>query len=173
MARTAHTAGLTSAGLTAVRALPHDAFGGGLTDEDRDHTPGGVHALVHDGRGPAAHGAVVTRRVRHRGRWRRVGHVEGVAVRAGARRRGLGGRVMAALEGIVARAHDFGSLSAGDGGAALRTARGRHPWGGPIAALGPDGVVPLPDEEGSTRVRPAPGGPEDRLVSDRRDGDVL
>lgn len=46
---------------------------------------------------PAAHGAVIMRRVRHRDRWLRVGYVEAVAVRSDARRTGLGGRVMAEL----------------------------------------------------------------------------
>ncbi|WP_437015997.1 hypothetical protein [Streptomyces sp. enrichment culture] len=80
---------------------------------------------------------------------------------------------MAALEGAVARARGSGAPSAGDEGAAPHTARGRHPWGGRIAALGPDGAVPLPEEEGGTCVRRAPGGPEERLVPDWRDGDVF
>ncbi|MEV5725558.1 GNAT family N-acetyltransferase [Streptomyces pharetrae] len=171
--RTAHTADLTPTELGAVRALLHDAFDGDFSDEDWDHTLGGVHALVHDERGLAAHGAVVLRRVRYGGRWLRLGYVEGVAVRPDVRRRGLGGQVMAALEAVIARAYDLGALSASDDGAALYAARGWRVWGGRIAALGPDGIVPLPDEEGSTYVWPAPAGPEDELVFDWRDGDVL
>ncbi|AIS00692.1 GNAT family N-acetyltransferase [Streptomyces glaucescens] len=175
-ARTAHTADLTPAGLGAVRTLLRDAFDGDFSDEDWDHTLGGVHALVHDERGLAAHGAVVMRRVRCGGRWLRVGYVEGVAVRRDVRRQGLGGAVMAALEGVIARAYDLGALSASDAGAALYTARGWRAWRGPISALGPDGIVRLPEEEGSTYVWPAPpaaSGPQAGLVFDWRDGDVL
>ena len=83
---------------------------------------------------------------------------------------------MAELERIVDRAYDAGMLSASDEGAALYAARGWQVWPGRIRALGVDGVVRLPDEEGSTFVRPALAGPLDlafELVFDWRDGDVL
>jgi aminoglycoside 2'-N-acetyltransferase I len=174
--RTAHTADLTPAELRAVRALLDTAFDGDFTDEDFDHGLGGMHALLHDEHGLAAHGSVVMRRVRHRGRWLRVGYVEAVAVRPDARRTGLAGRVMAELERIVERAYDLGALSASDEGARLYAARGWQLWSGRVCALGPDGIVHLPEEEDSTYVRPALAGPLDpayELVFDWRDGDVL
>ncbi|MGW0494510.1 GNAT family N-acetyltransferase [Streptomyces sp. NPDC003007] len=176
-ARTAHTADLTPAELDAVRGLLDAAFDGDFGDEDWDHGLGGMHVLVHDGSGLAAHGAVVMRRVRHRDRWLRTGYVENVAVRADARRTGLGGRVMAELERVVDRAYDLGALSASDDGARLYTSRGWQPWTGQVYALSPrDGVVRMPDEEGSTYVRTAPAGsldPAHPLLFDWRDGDVL
>ncbi|MFJ5779417.1 GNAT family N-acetyltransferase [Streptomyces sp. NPDC093094] len=174
--RIAHTSALEPVELRTVRALLHDAFDGGLAEEDWEHALGGMHALVHDGRGLAAHGAVVMRRARLHGRWLRVGYVEGVAVRRDVRRTGLGGRVMDALEGVIARAYDLGALSASDEGALLYEARGWHAWSGPLGALGPEGVVRLPDEEGSTYVWPAPAaeaGADTPLLFDWRDGDVL
>ncbi|MFE2043302.1 GNAT family N-acetyltransferase [Streptomyces sp. NPDC059477] len=183
--RLTHTSDLTPAALDAVRDLLTDAFDGDFGDEDWDHTLGGVHALIQDERGPVAHGAVVMRRVRAGGRWRRVGYVEGVAVRADARRRGLGGQVMGALEGVIDRAYDFGALSASDEGARLYAARGWRVWGGRICAAGPGGVVRLPEEEGTTYVWVPPrtppgdpvgdvsGDPVGELVFDWRDGDVL
>ncbi|MCT7356135.1 GNAT family N-acetyltransferase [Streptomyces sp. 15-116A] len=174
--RTAHTADLTPAELDAVRALLTDAFDGDFGEEDWDHALGGMHALVDDEAGLAAHGSVVMRRVRHRGRWLRVGYVEAVAVRPDVRRTGLGGRVMDGLERIVDRAYDAGMLSASDDGARLYEARGWQLWGGRVCALGPEGVVHLPEEEDSTYVRPALGGPLDpahELLFDWRDGDVL
>ncbi|MDQ1025912.1 aminoglycoside 2'-N-acetyltransferase I [Streptomyces umbrinus] len=174
--RTAHTADLAPAELRAVRTLLDDAFEGDFSDEDWDHGLGGMHALVHDGSGLAAHGSVVMRRVLHRGRSLRTGYVEAVAVRADVRRTGLGGQIMAALEEVVDRAYALGALSASDEGAALYTARGWQVWRGRISALGPDGIVPLPDEEGTTFIRPASAGPLDPsrgLTFDWRDGDVL
>ncbi len=126
--RTAHTADLAPGELDAVRALLDTAFDGDFCDEDWDHGLGGMHTLVHDALGLAAHGAVVMRRVRHRGRWLRAGYVENVAVRADARRTGLGGRVMGELERVVDRAYDFGALSASEDGARLYTARGWRLW---------------------------------------------
>ncbi|MET9736092.1 GNAT family N-acetyltransferase [Streptomyces sp. NPDC006458] len=174
--RTAHTSDLTPAELLSVRGLLYDAFDGDLADEDWEHTLGGMHALVHDERGLAAHGAVVMRRVRLGGRWLRTGYVEGVAVRRDARRTGLGGRVMDALEGVVSRAYDLGALSASDEGALLYESRGWRAWSGPIRALGPGGPVRLPDEEGSTYVWPVPAAaadPDAELLFDWRDGEVL
>lgn len=176
--RTVHTADLGPAELLAVRAFLHDAFDADFDDSDWDHALGGVHALVHDERGLAAHGAVVMRRVRYGQRWLRVGYVEAVAVRHDVRRTGLGGRVMAALEGVVTRAYAMGALSASDDGAPLYEARGWRAWGGRICALGPDGVIRLPEEEGSTYVWPAAAadrvtGTDGELVFDWRDGDVL
>ncbi|KUL26046.1 GNAT family N-acetyltransferase [Streptomyces regalis] len=175
--RTAHTADLTPTELRAIRALLDDAFDGDFSDEDFEHGLGGMHALVHDEAGRlVAHGSVIMRRVRHRERWLRVGYVEAVGVRSDARRTGLGGRVMAELERVIDRAYDAGMLSASDEGAALYAARGWEVWGGRVSALGPAGVVHLPDEEGSTFVRPALAGPLDpafELVFDWRDGDVL
>ncbi|GGT32434.1 GNAT family N-acetyltransferase [Streptomyces chromofuscus] len=174
--RTVHTADLAPADLLVVRGFLDDSFDGDFGDADWDHTLGGLHVLVHDERGLAAHGAVVMRRVRHGRRWLRTGYVEGVAVRRDVRRTGLGGRVMAALEGIITRAYDLGALSASDDGVRLYEARGWRAWGGRVCALGPDGVVRLPEEEGSTYVWPAPADeadPDGELVFDWRDGDVL
>ncbi|WP_437072259.1 GNAT family N-acetyltransferase [Streptomyces sp. enrichment culture] len=171
--RIAHTAQLAPAELHRVRGLLHESFDGDFADEDWEHTLGGLHALAYDGRGLAAHGAVVMRRARLRGRWLRVGYVEGVAVRRDVRRTGLGGRVMEALEGVITRAYDLGALSASDEGARLYEGRGWRAWPGPIGALGPDGPVPLPDEEGSTYVWPVPADPHTELLFDWRDGDVL
>ncbi|MFE3633614.1 GNAT family N-acetyltransferase [Streptomyces cellostaticus] len=175
--RIAHTSALAPAELRSVRALLDEAFDGDFGDEDWDHALGGMHALVLDRAGPAAHGSVVTRRTRHQGRWLRTGYVEAVAVRADVRRTGLGGQVMGALERIVDRAHVLGALCASEDGAPLYAARGWQRWGGRVCALSPSGIVRLPEEEGSVHVRPVRSGrpldPRHELVFDWRDGDVL
>ncbi|WP_433545524.1 GNAT family N-acetyltransferase [Streptomyces sp. CA-294286] len=177
--RTVHTAHLAPAELTAVRVLLDGAFDGDFADADWEHSLGGLHALVTEGPDEeiVAHGSLVQRRVVHRGRSLRVGYVEAVAVRGDRRRQGLGGRIMAALEEAVDRAYDFGALSASDAGAAMYAGRGWQVWAGGLAALGPAGVLPLPEEEGSTYVRAAAGralpDPEAALFFDWREGDVL
>ncbi|WP_330459982.1 GNAT family N-acetyltransferase [Streptomyces sp. NBC_00820] len=174
--RTVHTADLDAAELRSVRALLDAAFDGGFSDEDWDHGLGGLHVLVQDDRGPAAHGSVVMRRMRHRGRWLRTGYVEAVAVRADVRRTGLGGQVMEVVEGIIDRAYDLGALSASAQGAALYASRGWQRWGGRVHGLSPDGIVRLAEEEGGIHLWPARAGrpldPEHELVLDWRDGDV-
>jgi aminoglycoside 2'-N-acetyltransferase I len=174
--RTVHTADLDPAELRAARTLLDEAFGGDYDDEEWEHGLGGLHVLVSDDRGLAAHGSVIMRRARYRKHWLRVGYVEGVGVRPDVRRQGFGGRVMAEIERIIEGAYDFGALSASDQGAALYHARGWQLWSGRLCALGPRGVVRLRDEEDCTFVRPAAAGPLDpkhKLVFDWRDGDVL
>ncbi|WP_151483419.1 GNAT family N-acetyltransferase [Streptomyces albicerus] len=172
--RTAHTADLTPAELRAARTLLDDAFEGDFDDEDWDHGLGGIHVLVHDETGLAAHGSVVQRRVLHHGRSLRTGYVEAVAVRPDLQRRGLGGQVMAALERVIDRAYALGALSPTHEGEGLYTSRGWQLWPGRLSTLGPAGPAPLPDEE--VLVRYGADGPLDPahdLVFDWRDGDVL
>jgi aminoglycoside 2'-N-acetyltransferase I len=174
--RIAHTADLTPAELRAVRTLLDDVFEGDFSDDDWDHTLGGIHALVHDDTGLVAHGAVIQRRVLHHGRSLRTGYVEGVGVRADLRRRGLGGQVMAALERVIDGAYALGALSATHEGEGLYKGRGWQLWPGGIRAFGPDGIVRLPEEEVWLFVRPASAGlldPAHELIFDWRDGDVL
>ncbi|MFI1465831.1 GNAT family N-acetyltransferase [Streptomyces wuyuanensis] len=176
--RTAHTYQLSEAALGEIRALLDAAFDGDFHDDDWSHGLGGVHAFVRDREGLAAHGSVIMRRVVHGGRSYRVGYVEAVAVRADRRRQGLGGRVMGALERVIDGAYELGALSASDDGAELYRSRGWKPWRGRIEVLGPDGVVPLPDEEDSTFLRQPPGlllpdPAATSLLFDWRDGDVL
>lgn len=176
--RTAHTFELDPATLGEIRVLLDDAFDGAFSEEDWTHGLGGVHVLVRDGTGAlVAHGSVIQRRLTHAGRSYRVGYVEAVGVRADRRGDGLGGRVLEVLERVVARAYDIGALSASDAGARLYVSRGWHQWPGQVEALSPDGVVRLPQEEGTTYLWPVPDrelpSTEAALIFDWRDGDVL
>ncbi|QKW09380.1 GNAT family N-acetyltransferase [Streptomyces sp. NA04227] len=173
----AHTADLAADQLSGIRALLDTAFEGEFDAQDWDHALGGLHVLLTGEDGLLAHGAVIQRRVRHAGRSLRVGYVEAVAVRPELHRSGHGGRIMAAAERVIDAAYELGALSASDAGAALYRSRGWQVWPGRIGALGPDGPLRLPDEEGSTFLREVPGGPqldaEQGLFFDWRDGDVL
>jgi aminoglycoside 2'-N-acetyltransferase I len=178
----AHTAQLDRGTLESARLMVRAAFlqdrgdgvPGSFDDEDWQHALGGVHALVHDGAELVAHGSVVQRRFLHAGRSWRVGYVEAVAVAASVRRRGHGGAVMAALEEVVARAHDFGALSATEDGAPLYRSRGWQPWRGPVSVLSPAGVVGTPEEDGAVHVLPGAAtlDLDLSLTCDWRDGDL-
>jgi aminoglycoside 2'-N-acetyltransferase I len=173
----AHTYELTPTARDGIRAFLDTAFEGGFSDDDWDHTLGGIHAYARDNSGLLAHGSVVQRRVIHAHRSYRIGYVEGVAVRADRRREGLGGRVMAALERVIDGAYTFGALSASATGAGLYAARGWQVWQGRIGVQGLSRVELLPDEEGTTYVRAAGSrplpSPSRKLIFDWRDGDVL
>jgi aminoglycoside 2'-N-acetyltransferase I len=172
--RTAHTADLDAATLSAAHALLVAVFEDGLTDHDWEHALGGVHALVWEEGELIGHASVVQRRLLHGGRALRAGYVECVGVRKARRRRGHGAAMMAALERVIRGAYDVGALGASDEGAALYAARGWRRWQGPTSALTPAGIVRTEGEDGSIYVLPAAVALDlsGSLVCDWRDGDV-
>jgi aminoglycoside 2'-N-acetyltransferase I len=178
--RTAHTAELGAAELSAVRTLLDDAFAGhadgDFTDADWDHTIGGMHALAWEGTELIGHASVVQRRLLHGGRALRTGYVEAVAVRADRRGRGHGAAVLAAVERFIRGAYDLGALASAGGAAGFYAARGWQPWQGPTSALTPQrGITPTPDVDSWIFVLPLLGTPLDvtgPLTCDWRDGDV-
>jgi aminoglycoside 2'-N-acetyltransferase I len=146
-----------------------------MTEPDWEHCLGGIHAVAYEGSEVVGHAAVGMRRLVHGGRALRTGYVEGVGVRADARRRGHASAMMARLERVIAAAYELGALGATDEAAAFYAGRGWRVWGGSLGALTPAGEVDTPDEQGAIYVLPVDGVPLDlsgRLVCDWRDGDV-
>ena len=171
--QTAQTADLGPEVLQAGRALLYDVFDD-MTEQDWEHSLGGIHALVWEGGELIGHGSVIQRRLLHGGRAWRVGYVEGVGVRADRRGRGHGSAMMDALERVIGRGYDLGALGATDEAAAFYAARGWRPWQGRCSALTPDGIVRTEEEEGAIFVL-APNAPLDlsgELTCGWRDGDV-
>lgn len=148
----AHTADLGAARRAAARALLYQVFDD-MTEPDWDHCLGGMHALAMEDGAVVAHAALVARRIGYRGRPLRAGYVEGVAVRADRRRRGLGAAVMAPLERMIADAYEIGALAATDDGARFYTARHWQPWTGRTWTLTPAGTVRTSDEDDCVFVR--------------------
>ena len=170
----AHTADLPRETLAAARTLLLDVFDGDVTDEDWEHALGGIHALAWEGDVLAGHASVVQRRLLHGGRALRAGYVEGVGVRAGHRRAGLGRALMGELARVVRGAYDLGALGATDEAAAFYDALGWRRWRGPTSALTPQGVVRTAGEDGGVHVLPGavPLDLDGALVCDWRDGDL-
>ncbi|MBU2664505.1 GNAT family N-acetyltransferase [Actinoplanes bogorensis] len=167
------TADLTGDMRVEIRRLLDDAFEGAFSDDDWDHSLGGLHFVVErDGR-IAAHASVVQRGFFHAGRSWRCGYVEAVAVSPPWRGQGLAGAVMGEAENVIARAYDFGALSASDAGRGLYVSRGWQQWRGRTAVLSPSGLTYTPDDDDSTFVR-APAGIDldGVLACDWRNGDV-
>ena len=171
--RTAHTSDLDAATLEAARALLYDVFDD-MTDQDWEHSLGGIHALVWEGAELVGHASVIQRRLLHGGRALRTGYVEGVGVRADRRGRGHGGAMMEALERVVRNAYDLGALGATDEGARFYAARGWRQWQGPSGALTPTGIQRTEEDDGGIYVLPVtiPVDVTGELTCDWRDGDV-
>ena len=172
--RVLHTSSLDSATLKQVRGLLEEAFDGRFDDEDWDHTLGGLHALVVEADALVAHGAVVQRRLLHRGRALRTGYVEGVAVRAGRRRRGYGRAVMTRLDEVIRGAYELGGLSADENAARLYRSLGWRRWEGHTWVMRPSGLERTPEEDETTYVLPLAADLDfaGDLACDWRDGDV-
>ncbi|WP_418952423.1 GNAT family N-acetyltransferase [Streptomyces albireticuli] len=173
--RTAHTSELGEEELAAIRALLDEAFEGDFSDDDWDHSVGGMHVLVRDGDELIGHGSVVQRRLLHGGRALRTGYVEAVAVRAGRRRRGVASAVMAELERVLRHgAYELGALGAAEDAAPLYAGRGWRLWRGPSSVLSPTGVRRTEEEDGHLYVLPLTAKPDldGELVCDWRPGDV-
>lgn len=141
---TAETSAVNPATLAAARALLVDAFEGEFSAEDWEHTVGGVHALLWEGRDLIGHASVVPRRLRCGRRALRAGYVESVGIRADRRRRGHGSALMDAVEHVLRREYDLGALGASDQGRTFYAARGWRLWRGPLSALTATGVQRLP-----------------------------
>lgn len=173
-ARLVHTSDLDTETLHSAHRLLTEAFAGEFTDDDWDHTLGGMHAVVVHHGALIAHAAVVQRRLIHQGRALRCGYVEGVAVREDWRGQGLGTAVMDAVEQVIRGAYAVGGLSASGPGERLYQPRGWMRWRGFTSTLSPGGLVRTPADDGSVYVLPVMvdlDGDSD-LVCDWRDGDV-
>ena len=174
MPRLVHTAFLTDTERLAVRDLLTRVFPEDSAEADLEHAWGGMHAMVWEDDQLVAHGCVVMRRLLQGDAVLRTGYVEGVAVRADRRRRGLGNAVMARLETVVLGAYEIGALSASEAGVALYERRGWLRWQGTASVVTPTGILRTPGEEDSIFVLPVTGQLQltGDLACDWRPGDV-
>lgn len=153
-ARLVHTSDLGAEALGNTRRMLIDAYDGGFSDNDWEHTLGGMHAVVVHHGALIAHAAVIQRRMFYRGAALRCGYVEAVAVQEDWRGNGLGHVVMDAAEQVIRGAYQLGALSASAVGERLYQPRGWLAWRGPTSVLTPDGPVRSADEDGSVFVLP-------------------
>ena len=145
-----------------------------FTDADWEHALGGMHALICVRGALIAHGAVVQRRLIHRGVALRCGYLEAVAVREDWRGQGLAMAVMDGLEQVLRGAYQLGALSASEAGRHIYGTRGWQPWRGMTSVLTPSGVVATPDDDESIFVFPVTADLDTtgEITCDFRDGDA-
>jgi aminoglycoside 2'-N-acetyltransferase I len=135
--------------LAALRALLDEAFEGGFTDDDWDHTVGGVHVLaVEDG--IVAHAAVVDRLLMASHLAVRTGYVEGVATATTHRGRGYASTVMRAAGRIIQEKYELGALSTDQPDFYVRL--GWELWRGPTYTNAPEGPRRTAEEDGTIMV---------------------
>lgn len=173
-ARLVHTSDLDAETLHNARRLLVAAHDGRFTGTDWDHTLGGMHALIVHRGALIAHGAVIQRRLLHRGAALRCGYLEGVAVQAEWRGQRLARAVMDALEQVVRGAYQLGALRVPDAGDRPHRPAGWLCWRGATAVLAPTGLIRTPDDDGSVFALPVGTelDPVADLVCDWREGAV-
>lgn len=140
------TGELSEVELAELRRVLDDAFDGEFTDDDWDHTIGGIHVLGIDD-GIAAHASVVPRRLVAGDRALRTGYVEGVATAPDRRQRGHATAVMRAAGRIIREDYELGGLST-----ALPdfyVTLGWEVWRGPTYVSAPTGLQRTPEEDGA------------------------
>ena len=151
-----------------------DAAFDDFTDDDWAHALGGWHAFVAEDGAVVAHAAVVERRILAGGRDYAAGYVEAVAVRPDRQGRGLGSRVMAALDELIRDRFELGVLSTGEWHFYERL--GWERWRGPAFVRRRGGLLErVEDEDDAVMVRRFGssaaldlGAP---IACDERDGD--
>ena len=176
-ARLVHTSDLDGETREDARRMLVDAFADSevdFTDADWEHALGGMHALICVRGALVAHGAVVQRRLIHRGVALRCGYLEAVAVREDWRGQGLAMAVMDGLEQVLRGAYQLGALSASEAGRHIYDTRGWQPWRGMTSVLTPSGVVATPDDDESVFVFPVTADLDTtgEITCDFRDGDA-
>jgi aminoglycoside 2'-N-acetyltransferase I len=173
-ARLTHTADLDNETRLSAHQLLVDAFEGAFTDDDWDHTLGGMHALVCHHGALIAHAAVVQRTLLYRNTPLRTGYIEGVAVREDWRGQGLGKALLDAAEQVIRGAYPMGALSSSESARGIYADRGWLQWAGPTSVLTPQGLTRTPADDGTVFVLPVTVDldPAADLVCDWRTGDV-
>jgi aminoglycoside 2'-N-acetyltransferase I len=173
-ARLVHTADLDSETRQRVCQMVTEAFAGDFTDDDWEHSLGGMHALIWQHGAIIGHAAVVQRRLLYRGDALRCGYVEGVAVREDFRGQGLVHALMDGAEQVIRGAYQLGAISSSDVARGIYAARGWLPWRGPTSVLAPTGPTRTPDDDGAVFVLPVGISLDTSadLICDWRAGDV-
>jgi len=173
-ARLIHTADLDGETLHSAHQLLVDVVDDDFSEDDWEHTLGGMHALICDHGALIAHAAVVLRRLLYRGAPLRTGYVEGVAVREDCRGQGLGTALMDGVEQVIRGAYRLGALSLSSEARQLYLDRGWIQWKGPTSVLAPRGMTRTPEDDGAVFVLPVDAelDPTADLVCDWRSGDV-
>lgn len=143
--RIAATDDLSPRDLVLVRALVDGAFGTRFTDHDWEHALGGTHVLLQADGVPLAHASVVARTLVAADRTLRTGYVEAVATQAVCRRNGYATEVMGAVNDVIGRTFDLGSLATGAGSFYERL--GWEKWQGPTFVLSAAGRRRTPEDD--------------------------
>jgi len=176
--RQLRTSELTSAEVDAIRDLLWAAFAddedGAFSEDDWQHSIGGLHFVLDlDGR-VVSHASVVERYLNVGGTTVRTGYVEAVATATDKQRRGFGSSVMREVNAYIAQHFRLGGLGTGSHGFYQRL--GWQVWIGPSFVRATEGLERTAEEDGYILVLQTPSSPVIDLAApiscEWRSGDV-
>lgn len=144
--------------IAAIRDLLDDAFAGEYAEADWSNALGGRHFLLVEDGVVVSHAAVVERDLETGGHRIPTGYVEAVGTLPSRQGRGLGSRLMGAVEEHIDRAFRLGALSSA--GTTLYARRGWIPWLGETYVRTDAGPIRTPDDDDALYVRLTPFSPE-------------
>jgi aminoglycoside 2'-N-acetyltransferase I len=154
------TIDLSGAEIEAIRALLWAAFPPGeegFTEDDWEHSLGGMHVILDDAQGVIAHAAIVERELHLAGQPVRTGYIEAVATEPTRQSRGYGTRLMTDVDDYVRARFELGAL--GTGAHHFYERLGWRTWRGPAFVRTDGGPVRTPDEDGYILVLETPTSP--------------
>ena len=150
------------------------SFEAAFTDDDWDHTLGGMHVWVTEPGRVISHASLVERTLVCSGKTLQVGYVEAVATSAPDRRRGHGTSVMRRIGELIRERYCLGALSTGVH--SFYESLGWERWRGPTFVAGTGGPVRTPDDDDDVMILRAPRSPQldlqGDIICDWRSGDV-
>jgi aminoglycoside 2'-N-acetyltransferase I len=176
------TQDLTATEIAAIRVLLWAAFDDDesyesdepFSEDDWEHSLGGLHFVLDLDGEIVAHASVVERELHVDGRPLRTGYVEAVATAPDRQGRGLGSIVMQDATAYIRERFELGAL--GTGRHSFYGRLGWLRWKGPSGVRTRGGIRPTPDDDGDILVLPTPSFPELDLAApiscEWRPGDV-
>lgn len=171
------TVGLTGSEIEAIRSLLWTAFGPGeegFTEDDWDHSIGGIHFVLELEGDPVAHASVVRRELHLGDRSMHTGYVEAVATDPRRHGRGFGSIVMGDVNSYIEDGFQLGAL--GTGRIAFYERLGWQRWLGPSFVRTDGGPVRTVEDDGYILVLETPTSGKIDLTApiscDWRPGDV-
>lgn len=161
--------------VAVLRDLFGAAWGAGeFTDEDWDHSLGGLHFILEEGGAMVAHASVVERELHAGGHRLATGYVEAVATWPIHQRRGYGSALLREVTDHIDQTYQLGALDTGT--PAFYERLGWVAWRGPTFARTEAGLLRTPEGDGNVLVRLTPMSPNLDLSApiscDWRTGDV-
>lgn len=128
-----------------------------FTEEDWQHSIGGVHFVLDVDGAVVTHASVVVRELHVAGVPIRTGYVEAVATEPARQGEGYGSAVMRDVNSYIDENFALGALGTGSQGFYERL--GWQIWRGPSFVRAAGGPEPTPDEDGYIMILPTPTSP--------------